>query len=58
MPNQLTPKENQIVNLILEEKSNARIAKELGISEQTVETHRKSICNKTGAKTLVGFWLK
>ena len=50
----LTPRENQILNLILEEKSNATIAFELGISERTVETHRKSIYTKTGAKTVVG----
>lgn len=50
----LTPRENEIVNLILQEKPNATIATELGISERTVETHRKSIYNKTGAKTVVG----
>ncbi len=54
MLDQLTPRENEIVNLILREKSSAAIAKELGISERTVETHRKSIYNKTGAKTVVG----
>jgi DNA-binding CsgD family transcriptional regulator len=50
----LTPREKQIANLILAEKSNASIATELSISERTVETHRKSIYNKTGAKTVVG----
>lgn len=50
----LTPRENQIMNLILEENSNASIASKLNISERTVETHRKSIYSKTGAKTVVG----
>jgi DNA-binding CsgD family transcriptional regulator len=50
----LTPRENQIANLILDEKSNASIAIELCISERTVETHRKSIYSKTGVKTVVG----
>ena len=54
MSNQLTPRENQIVGLILQEKSSAAIAKELFISERTVETHRKSIYLKTGVKTVVG----
>ena len=54
MRNSLTSRENQIVSLIFEEKTNATIAKELEISERTVETHRKSIYVKTGAKTVVG----
>lgn len=54
MHNSLTVRENEILELILGEMSNASIAKELGISEKTVETHRKSIYLKTGTRTVVG----
>lgn len=54
MHNSLTKRENQILKLILAEMSNAAIAQQLGISEKTVESHRKSIYLKTGTKTIVG----
>lgn len=58
----LTPRENQVLNMILEEKTSSSIAKELGISERTVETYRKSIYAKTGVRTVVGlvkkYWFK
>ncbi|MEQ8905702.1 helix-turn-helix transcriptional regulator [Ekhidna sp.] len=50
----LTPREKQVLQLILDEKSGSVIAQELNISERTVETHRKSIYSKTGVKTVVG----
>lgn len=54
MKQALTQRENEVLNLILEEKSNVLIAEELGISEKTVESHRKNIYLKTGSKTVVG----
>jgi DNA-binding CsgD family transcriptional regulator len=51
---QLTTRENEIVALILMEKTTMEISKELGISTKTVESHRKSIYLKTGSKTIVG----
>lgn len=51
---QFTPRENEILQLILDEKTSAKIAQELGISARTVETYRKSIYSKTGVKTVVG----
>ncbi len=50
----LTPREKQVLQLILDEKSGSVIAQELNISERTVETHRKSIYSKIGVKTVVG----
>ena len=50
----LTPREKQVLQLILDEKSGSVIAQELNISERTVETHRKSIYSKTGVMTVVG----
>ena len=49
-----TPRETQVLNMILEEKTSSQIAEELGISERTVETYRKSIYSKAGVKTVVG----
>ena len=50
----LTPREQEVLELILEEKSSSVIAKQLGISERTVETYRKNIYAKAGVKTVVG----
>jgi len=50
----LTDREIEILKLISREYSNAEIAKQLYISERTVETHRKNIYRKTNTKTIVG----
>lgn len=50
----LTEREMEILALIAQEYSNARIAETLFISERTVETHRKNMMRKTGHKTIVG----
>jgi len=50
----LTDREIEILKLILQEYSNAEIAKTLFISERTVETHRKNMLRKTNNKTIVG----
>ena len=49
-----TRRELQVLELILNEKSSATIGLELGISERTVETYRKSIYTKAGVKSIVG----
>jgi len=54
MSGKFTPRETQVFELILQEKSSALIADELNISERTVETYRKSIYSKTGVKSVVG----
>jgi DNA-binding NarL/FixJ family response regulator len=50
----LTPREKEILALIAKEYSNPEIAEKLFISERTVETHRKNIFSKTGAKSVIG----
>lgn len=50
----LTPRELEILQLILQEKSTKEIAEILFISPRTVDTHRKHIMKKTGSQTLVG----
>lgn len=48
----LTPRQRQIMKMILAGNPNKNIAADLGISQRTVETHRASIMRKTGAKSL------
>lgn len=50
----LTGREIEILKLVAQEYSNARIAETLFISERTVETHRKNMLRKTGNKSIVG----
>jgi DNA-binding CsgD family transcriptional regulator len=54
----LTPREIQIINLIVQGETNKQIADKLFISLNTVQTHRKSIMKKTqctGTAELVNF---
>ena len=50
----LTPREKDILKLIVEELTTLEIAEKLFISTNTVETHRKNLMSKTGAKNGVG----
>lgn len=52
----LTPRETEILLLIIREIPNKEIAKKLFISERTVETHRKSIMTKTNTKSTLGLY--
>ncbi|KAA5535109.1 response regulator transcription factor [Taibaiella lutea] len=49
-----TPRELDIIRLIIAELTTNDIAKQLYLSPYTVETHRKNICRKAGAKTVIG----
>jgi len=49
----LTPRELEIIRLIAQERTTAEISQQLYLSEKTVETHRKNIGRKTGAKTAI-----
>lgn len=49
----LTPREKEILMMVLEDASSAHIAAALQISLRTVDTHRKNIVRKTGARTMV-----
>ncbi len=48
----LTPRQRQIMNLVLSGNPSKNIAADLGISQRTVENHRASIMKKTGSKSL------
>ncbi|MGD8571830.1 MAG: response regulator [Gammaproteobacteria bacterium] len=48
----LTPREHQVMELMVEGKINKVIADELGISVRTVEAHRANLMDKLSAKSL------
>lgn len=50
----LTPREKEVLTLVVDEKTNKQIAGMLFVSERTVESHRRNIYRKTGQESLVG----
>jgi len=54
----LTPRELEILQFILTGKTNKEIAKEIYISERTVEFHLDHIYTKIGARSrlMAGIW--
>lgn|SRR5690554_3569979 len=52
--NALTDREVEVLRLIVKELTNKEIAKNLFISERTVEVHRKNIMRKVNANNTVG----
>jgi two-component system CheB/CheR fusion protein len=48
----LTPRQHQIMDMVLAGHPSKNIAADLGISQRTVENHRASIMDKTGSKSL------
>jgi two-component system, chemotaxis family, CheB/CheR fusion protein len=48
----LTPRQHQIMHLVLEGRLSKNIAADLSISQRTVESHRASIMKKTGSASL------
>jgi two-component system CheB/CheR fusion protein len=48
----LTPRQRQIMNMVLAGHPSKNIAADLGISQRTVENHRASIMKKTGSKSV------
>jgi len=48
----LTPRQRQVMDMVLTGNASKKIAADLGISQRTVENHRASIMKKTGAKSL------
>lgn len=50
----LTERENEILNLIIEEYSTKEISEKLDISTRTVDAHRRKIIQKTESKNIIG----
>jgi len=49
---QLTPREREVMDLLVQGKTNREIAEALGLSPRTVEVHRAAIKRKLGVKSL------
>lgn len=50
----LTRREKEVLKLIVDERTNQEIADELCVSLSTVETHRRHLCEKLGARNTAG----
>jgi FixJ family two-component response regulator len=48
----LTPRESEVMWLVVAGRTNKEIATQLNLSDRTVETHRSRIMDKTGARSL------
>nr|MDQ2861807.1 response regulator [Pseudomonadota bacterium] len=48
----LTPRQRQIMELVLAGQPSKNIAADLGVSQRTIENHRATIMKKTGSKSL------
>lgn len=51
---ELTLREKQILSLLVNCKTNRQIAEEIGLSENTIKTHRRNIQTKFGVNNLIG----
>lgn len=49
---ELSEREREVLDLVVEGKMNKVVAQDLGISERTVEVHRSNIMHKLGVQTL------
>jgi FixJ family two-component response regulator len=48
----LTPREKQVMDLVVEGEANKVMAIDLGLSERTVEIHRAKVMEKMGARSV------
>ncbi|MBG8554376.1 response regulator transcription factor [Hymenobacter guriensis] len=53
-PTPFSPREVEVLRLVVADFSNQEIAEQLSLSVRTVESHRRALLQKAGARTLVG----
>ncbi|CAG5074201.1 putative response regulatory protein YgeK [Dyadobacter sp. CECT 9623] len=51
---ELTKRETEILNLIMDELSSKEIAEKLGVSISTVEAYRRSLFRKFNVRSVIG----
>src|SRR6476661_9434171 len=49
-----SPREVEVLGLVMQDHDNAEIAERLCLSVRTVESHRRALLQKTGARSLIG----
>ena len=49
----LTPREKEVLSLLLEGRMNKQVACDLGIAEKTIKVHRARVMEKMEIRTLV-----
>lgn len=52
-PPVLSPREHEVMGLLVQGLHNRRIAEELGISHRTVEVHKARVLEKLGVRSVV-----
>lgn len=52
----LSGRELEVLKLIMDEHSSSEIAEKLNVSVRTVDTHRKNIMQKSGARNMIGLF--
>lgn len=53
-PTQFSPRELEVLRLVVDDNCNQEIANHLYLSVRTVESHRRALLQKSGARTLAG----
>jgi DNA-binding CsgD family transcriptional regulator len=53
IPNNLTPRELEVIKLVMEGDTGKEIAEKLGIEDHTVAQHKQNIIEKTGARRII-----
>lgn len=56
LPVNLTPRENQVMQLVLGGRTNKEVAAALGLSLRTVEVYRASVMRKLGIRSAAELW--
>lgn len=54
MKNNLSPREKEVLNLIISEYTTNEIARKLFVSSETVKSHRKNLLTKLKARNVAG----
>lgn len=54
IPTQFSPRELEVLRLVVDDNCNQEIANHLYLSVRTVESHRRALLQKSGARTLAG----